>query len=128
MSREGKFYKCNVCGNVVSLVQDGGGTLSCCGEDMNLMEEKFTASEGNEKHVPIIEIDGNTVTVKVGSIDHPMEENHYITLIQLIEDNQVVVGKRLSPGDKPVAVFHVENTQNLKARALCNIHGLWKSE
>lgn len=128
MIKQNGIYKCEVCGNIVSVLEVGKGDPICCGQPMTLLEEKTKEQEGNEKHVPIIEIDGNKVTVKVGSVPHPMEKEHHISLIQLIKDGNVVVGKRLNPGEEPKAEFCLEDTKNLKARELCNVHGLWISE
>ncbi|MCK5039995.1 MAG: desulfoferrodoxin [Candidatus Aenigmarchaeota archaeon] len=125
MTKINQIYKCEICGNVVSVLEAGQGTLVCCGQDMTLLEEKTVEQEGKEKHVPVVDIDENKVTVKVGSIEHPMEESHHILLIQIVRDGNILVGKRLSPGDKPEAEFHLEDTEGIKARALCNIHGLW---
>lgn len=124
MTKINQFYKCEICGNLVSVVEAGNGTLVCCGEPMTLMKVK-TEESGNEKHKPIIEKMEDGVKVKVGEIPHPMEENHYIELIQLIQDGDIVYGKRLKPGDKPEAVFHGVKPEGLTARSLCNIHGLW---
>lgn len=128
MAKLNELYKCKICGNVVSVIEEGKGELVCCGQPMELLEEKTKEQEGNEKHVPIIEVKENKVIVKVGSVPHPMEDSHYIELIQLIKDSNVVIGKRLRPGDKPKAEFCVEDTEGLKARILCNIHGLWVSK
>jgi len=84
-------------------------------------------TEGKEKHIPVITVEGNKVEVNVGSIDHPMEKDHHITLIQLVQNKRVIAEKRLSPGDKPHATFYVENTKGLEAREYCNLHGYWKS-
>ena len=118
------IYKCNVCGNIVEVLHSGGGTLVCCGEDMHLMTEK-NSDEGQEKHVPIITVDGSTITVKVGSIPHPMEDKHYIEWIELSADGKFYK-KYLNPGDAPEAVFCLEASQ-YSARIYCNIHGLWQS-
>jgi superoxide reductase len=123
----GEVYKCEVCGNTISVLEVGGGTLVCCGQNMTLLKEKTVKDEGKEKHVPVITISGKNVTVKVGSIPHPMESAHYIELIQLMKGNEVIMGKRLKPKDKPEATFCVEDSKGLKARILCNIHGLWVS-
>ena len=125
MAKQDGIYKCEICGNVVSVIEAHDGELVCCGQPMKLLEEKTKKQEGKEKHVPVVEIKGNKITVKVGSVPHPMEKEHYIEIIQLIQDNQIVIGKRLKPGDEPKAEFCLENTKNLKARELCNIHGLW---
>lgn len=128
MTSRNQIYKCEHCGIVVSVIQPGGGALVCCGTEMQLMEEKTAEQEGKEKHVPVVEVEGNTVTVRVGSIPHPMEENHYIQLIQLLQNDKVIMGKSLNPGEEPKVVFcNIENTENLSAREICNIHGLWKS-
>lgn len=127
MTELNEVYKCNICGNVVSVVAKGIGNLICCNELMEKLKEKTAAEEGKEKHVPVVEINGNNVSVKVGSVPHPMEEEHYIALIQLIKDGKVIEGQRLYPGDKPEASFCLDNTEGITARELCNVHGLWKS-
>jgi len=127
MTKVDEVYKCEVCGNVVSVEEAGGGTLVCCGQDMVLMKAKTAEQEGKEKHVPVIEIDGNRVKVKVGSVEHPMEDKHYIELIQVLQNGRVVFEKRLNPGEKPEAEFALENTDGVTAREYCNLHGLWTS-
>ena len=119
MAEKNGIYKCEICGNVVSVIEAADPELVCCGQPMTLLEEK-TNDEGMEKHVPIIE--GNKVTV--GSVPHPMEEDHWIELIQALKDGEVVAEKRLKAGEEPVVEFNVEFNS---ARVLCNIHGLWKS-
>ncbi len=128
MAEQNGIYKCNVCGNIVSVLDAHAGTLVCCGQPMQLLTPKTSKDEGREKHVPVIEIKGKKVTVKVGSVPHPMLDSHYIMLVQLVKGNEIVNGKRLKPGDKPEAVFTVEDTAGIKARDLCNIHGLWISD
>lgn len=125
MAKLNGIYKCEICGNTVTVINEGAAPLVCCGQNMTLLEEKTKEQEGNEKHVPIVEIEGNNVKVKVGSIPHPMEEKHYIGLIQLMKDENVVAGKRLNAGDKPEASFCLDNTEGITARIWCNIHGLW---
>ena len=126
MAEQNGIYKCEICGNVVSVLEAHDGELVCCGKPMRLLEEK-TEDQGKEKHVPIIEKTGSGIKVKVGSIPHPMEEEHYIELIQLIKEDNIVIGRRLKPGDMPEAEFcSLAETEGLKARALCNVHGLWK--
>ena len=125
MAKQNAIYKCEICDNVVSVIHSGQGELVCCGQEMKLLEEKTSKEEGNEKHVPLIETIDGGIRVIVGSIPHPMQENHYIELIQLIKDNKIIVEKRLSPDDDPVTEFYLADTQGLRARALCNVHGLW---
>lgn len=126
MAEKNGIYKCSVCGNLVSVVDAKGGTLVCCEKKMNLLAEK-SEDEGKEKHVPVINIEGHKVTVKVGSIPHPMEEDHYIQLIQVLGDGKVIASYQPSPGEKPEAEFQLDNTERISARAVCNTHGLWKS-
>ena len=127
MTEVREIYKCKKCGNIVEVLHNGIGALVCCGEPMKLMDEK-TEDASTEKHVPYIEKTENGVIVKVGqNQDHPMEEKHYIELIQLIKGNDVVAGKRLNPADEPVAEFCNINAEGLKARIFCNIHGVWVS-
>ncbi|MBW2975715.1 desulfoferrodoxin [Candidatus Woesearchaeota archaeon] len=126
MAELNKIYRCGICGNVVSVLEAGKGELVCCGQPMKMLEEKTAEQEGKEKHVPVIETIEGGVRVKVGSVPHPMEENHHIGLIQLVKDGNVVIGKRLKPGDGPAAEFCcLADTEGLKARILCNVHGLW---
>ena len=120
-----QVYKCNVCGNIVEVLHVGGGQLVCCGQPMELLEER-TADSSNEKHVPFIErVDGKYV-VKVGENQaHPMEEKHFIEWIELIVDG-IVYRKFLIPGEEPMAEFEVPEGREVYAREYCNIHGLWK--
>jgi len=121
-----QIYKCNVCGNIVEVLHAGVGELVCCGQPMQLMQEKIEDVR-KEKHVPIIEKTKSRVKVKVGSIEHPMEEKHYIEWIEIIENDRSCV-KFLKPGDKPEVEFELKTKEEkIKARIYCNIHGLWKS-
>lgn len=120
-----QIYKCNLCGNIVEVVNVGGGTLVCCGQEMELLTEN-TTDAAKEKHVPVIEQSGNQVTVSVGSVLHPMEDKHFIQFIELMADGQVY-RKMLKPGDTPKATFEV-SAKKLSAREYCNLHGLWKAD
>ena len=120
-----QIYKCNVCGNIVEVIHTGVGKLVCCGQPMELLTEK-TADVGLEKHVPIIEKVGNKVKVKVGSVQHPMEQKHYIEWIEITADGQTC-RKFLKPGDKPEAEFEI-TAEKIQAREYCSIHGLWKAK
>ena len=124
MINKNQIYRCSVCGNVVEVLHAGGGELVCCGKPMNLLEAKIQ-DDGAEKHVPVIEKSQDSITVKIGSVPHPMEEAHYIELIEVIA-NDKVYKKFLKPGQEAVAVFNLTADQ-VEARTYCNIHGLWKS-
>jgi superoxide reductase len=125
MTKVDEVYKCEICGNVTAVEEAADGVLVCCGQDMKLQETKTAEQEGKEKHVPVLEVDGNKVTVKVGSIEHPMEEEHFIEFIQVLQNGRVVFQKRLKPGEKPEAEFVLANTEDLTAKEYCNKHGLW---
>ena len=123
MAKRLEVYKCAACGNIVEVLTGGAGELVCCGSPMELLEEK-TADAATEKHVPVIEkVDGGT-KVKVGSIPHPMTEEHSIEWIELLADGKAY-RQFLKPGDEPEAVFNVA-ADSVIAREHCNVHGLWK--
>ncbi len=119
-----EIYRCEICGNMVEVVRGGKGTLVCCGKPMKLEAENSTDA-AQEKHVPQVEKVEGGFKVSVGSTLHPMEEKHFIEWIEL-DDGKVVHRKHLRPGEEPVAVF-TGVTGEVKARAFCNLHGLWKS-
>ncbi|MBU1247863.1 MAG: desulfoferrodoxin [Proteobacteria bacterium] len=122
--KNGEIYKCNVCGNIVFVLHEGGGDLVCCGEDMTLQAEN-TVDAAREKHVPVIEKNDGSIKVKVGDVPHPMEAKHYIEWIELIVDGRSYF-KKLNPGDAPEAEFCLCNvTGEVSAREYCNLHGLW---
>jgi superoxide reductase len=120
-------YKCAICGNMTEVLNAGGGTLSCCGQPMNLLEES-NADSTTEKHVPFISKTDAGYLVKVGEMqDHPMMEAHYILWIELQTD-QGNYKKFLKPGDKPQAEFTTAKDEiAVGAREYCNLHGLWKN-
>ncbi|MDP8227817.1 MAG: desulfoferrodoxin [Candidatus Electryoneaceae bacterium] len=119
-----EVYKCEICGNIVEVIHASFGKLVCCGKKMTLLEEGVTDA-ATEKHVPVIEKVSGGYKVTVGSVDHPMAENHYIEWIELLADG-VAYRQFLSPGDKPEAMFLIE-ADDVSARELCNLHGVWKS-
>lgn len=124
---EKKFYVCKLCGNIVGLIHEGGGTLSCCGQPMTELVPN-TTDAAQEKHVPVVTRDGHKLTVKVGSVAHPMTAEH---LIQWIYLETKKGGQRhvLAAGEAPEAVFFVaEDDTAVTAYAYCNLHGLWKAD
>ena len=121
------FYKCKHCGNIVAYIENKGVPIMCCGEKMEPIEPNTTDAAG-EKHVPVITIDGKTVTVAVGEVEHPMLPEHYIQWI-VLETKEGRQRKTLQPGDKPVATFALTDTDEVVAAyEYCNLHGLWKTE
>ncbi len=124
MTEKKQIYKCNVCGNIVEVLHNGAGELVCCNQPMKLQSEN-AVDASNEKHVPIIEEDEQGVIVKVGSVEHPMDEDHYIEWIEISTDKGSSK-KFLKPGKPAQAMFPVK-AKNIRARAYCNLHGLWKS-
>ena len=125
MAEQDGIYRCSICGNVVSVIDAHEGALVCCGEEMELLKVHKKEDEGKEKHVPVVEINEGNIKVKVGSAPHPMEEKHFIGLIQLIRNGKVVEGRRLKPGDKPEAEFCLDDSSGITARIWCNVHGIW---
>jgi len=124
MAQSKEVYKCEICGNIIEVLHGGTGKPVCCGKEMKLMKEN-TVDAAVEKHVPVIEKQGSKITVKVGSVEHPMEEKHYIEFIEVLTDAKIY-RQYLKPAEKPVATFDVIGDV-IMAREYCNLHGLWKS-
>ena len=121
------LYRCEHCGNIIAHISDSGVRCVCCGEEMQPLAPNTTDAAG-EKHVPVIRVDGSTVTVTVGSVEHPMLDAHYIQWIML-ETKEGRQRKVLKPGDKPVATFALTDSDAVVAAyEYCNLHGLWKAE
>jgi len=119
-----QIYKCDICGNIIEVVHAGKPALVCCGQPMTLIEEN-TTDAAQEKHVPVVEREGGKVKVTVGSVSHPMQDNHYIEWIQLVAGGKSY-RRFLKPADAPEAVFDVADDP-ITVRAYCNLHGLWKA-
>jgi len=124
MAERLQVFKCEICGNMVEVLHGGKGVLVCCNEPMKLLTEN-TVDASKEKHVPVVEKVADGIVIKVGSVAHPMEENHYIEWIEVIIDG-AVYRRFLKPGVAPEAFFPVKGDP-VTARELCNVHGLWKS-
>ena len=121
-----KFYICRHCGNLVEMVEDVGVNPVCCGEDMEELVPNTVEASG-EKHIPAVTVDGSVVTVNVGSVDHPMLEEHWIEWVQL-ETEAGSQRKTLKPGSAPKVTFHLSEEKPVAVYAYCNLHGLWKTE
>ena len=121
-----KFYKCRHCGNVIEKLVDSSMPVVCCGEQMQEIIPG-TTDAAVEKHIPVYEVKGNIVTVSIGSVAHPMLEEHYIEWVAL----QTKAGnqrKALTPGSEPKVSFALtDGDEVVGVYAYCNLHGLWKA-
>ena len=122
-----KVFICEHCGNIVEKIRDRGVPVMCCGQPMTELVPGTTYGAA-EKHVPAVTVDGNKVSVAVGSVEHPMLEEHYIEWIA-VETANGVQRKALKPGEKPAAEFVLADGESVTAvYEYCNLHGLWKAE
>ena len=121
-----KFLVCEHCGNLIGMIRDSGVPMVCCGQKMTELVPG-TLDGAAKKHVPSYVVDGNKVKVTVGSVEHPMVENHYIEWIA-VETEKGAQRKTLQPGDKPALEFALTEDDSVVAvYAYCNLHGLWKA-
>lgn len=149
------FYRCEKCGNIIAVVKSGGGTLTCCGQQMTRLRANSTDAS-REKHLPILVTEDGKIKATVGSVSHPMTEEHFIEWIALAGGNKIEI-MNLKPGMAPEAIFayafvedetpgeNDEMVPNCEANpcnfvhydkadmkfavyAYCNLHGLWKTE
>jgi superoxide reductase len=123
---EQKFYKCSHCGKIVALVKESGVPVMCCGTKM---EEIIpgTSDGAQEKHSPVYNVDGETVTVSVGETEHPMTPDHYIDWV-CVETEDGFQFKKLKPNTSPKISFSLSKGDKVKSvYAFCNQHSLWKA-
>lgn len=121
-----KFFKCDICGNIIEMVKESGMPVSCCGQNMTELVPSSTDG-ALEKHVPVYNVQGTKVTINVGSTAHPMLDAHYIEWI-VLETSEGVYRKNLKPGDEPMATFIIGDGERIVGvYEYCNIHGLWKA-
>ena len=119
-----KFYKCNHCGNVITKVVDKNVPIICCGEQMKELVPN-TVEAAVEKHKPVVNVNGEQVTIQVGSVEHPMTDEHYIQFV-VVEFNDRHGIIHLKPGQKPIVQLQLKHGQKInKVYAYCNLHGLW---
>ena len=123
MQEKVKFYKCPICGNIIELIEGNAISIICCGQKISELTAN-TVDASVEKHVPTYEKNDTEIVVKVGEIEHPMEEKHYIMWIAQVTDNSIT-RVELKPNEKPIARFPYVKGSVLYA--YCNIHGLWKT-
>ncbi len=121
-----KFYICEHCGNLVSVIHSSGVPMICCGQKMTELVPNTVEASG-EKHLPVATVEGDSVRVNVGSVEHPMLPAHYIQWVYLETENGGEI-RYLAPGDKPSVVFSVGSDKPVAVYAYCNLHGLWMAE
>lgn len=121
-----ELYRCEVCGNVVEVVHPGMVMLVCCNKPMVKLQSK-KEDTGVEKHLPVIEDMNGKIKVKIGSVEHPMEEKHYIVFVEVLTDKKVL-RHEFKPKEKPEAIFDVNLSDVKEVREFCNVHMLWSKE
>jgi len=124
--KEVKFYICNHCGNIVTKIHDAGPSLTCCREKMQELVPG-TVDAAVEKHLPVVKVEGDTLTATVGSVEHPMSEEHWIDWMYLLTEKGGQM-KKLVPGEKPELTFALGGDKPLAVYAYCNLHGLWRTD
>lgn len=121
------FYRCERCGNIAVFMTGMRNTPVCCGQQMTKLEANATDA-AQEKHVPQVTVEGNSVTVKIGAAPHPMTKEHHIEFL-VLETSRGFQKADLTPGDAPEAVFAIARGEKpVTAYAWCNLHGLWKAD
>jgi len=120
MTKANQIWKCEICGNIIEIEHAGADSLVCCNQPMDLQKEQTNDPEKGEKHIPVIE----NKRIRIGTIEHPMTEEHHIEWIEAIGENNERCKIFLKPKDKPEAEFCFKIKQ---ARTYCNLHGLWKN-
>ena len=123
---DNKFYICEKCGNIVGMIHNGGVPMMCCGQKMAKLEAGVVEAS-HEKHIPVVTVEGNTVRVNVGSVTHPMSEEHHIAWIYL-QTNRGGQRKCLDVTGAPEVTFALADETPVAVYAYCNLHGLWKTD
>ena len=121
-----KFYICPHCGNLIGKIHDSGAALVCCGQKMQALIPNTTEASG-EKHIPVVKVEGTTLHINIGSVDHPMVPEHFIEWVY-VETAHGGVRRALKPSDDPHVVVELGDEKPLAVYAWCNIHGLWMTE
>lgn len=122
---ETKFFVCKHCGNLIGMIENSGVPVVCCGEKMTELVAN-TVDASVEKHTPVVTVNGDKIEVVVGSVEHPMLEEHFIKWIY-VETKKGGQRKSLKPGEAPKAAFVVTDDEPVAVYAYCNLHGLWKT-
>ena len=124
MKQNTKFYTCPICGNVIGLIDGDIMHMTCCGKPMQLLEAN-TVDASQEKHVPVYERSEDEIVVRVGSVEHPMEKDHYIMWIAQVSDNKTMRVSLYPEQDTTVRFKYIPGAT---LYAYCNKHGLWSAE
>ena len=120
-----ELFICKHCGNIITYLENKGVPVMCCGEKMQKVEPN-TVDAAVEKHLPVVAVEDLLATVSVGSVEHPMQEDHYIKWI-ILETSEGIKVKNLTPSDKPIAIFSLlDGEKVISAYEFCNKHGIWK--
>ena len=121
-----KFFICEHCGNIVGMIHDSGAPLVCCGQKMKKLEAGVVEAS-REKHIPVVTKEDCLIKVEIGSVAHPMSEEHHIAWVYLQTDRG---GQRkcLEVGKEPTVVFAIKDETPVAVYAYCNLHGLWKAD
>ncbi len=123
---EQKYYICEHCGNIITMVKNKGVPVMCCGQKMTEIIPGTTEA-APEKHAPVYQVEGNKASVTVGAVEHPMLPEHYIDWVSL-QTNQGSQRKELKPGEAPRVCFSICEGEEVEAvYAYCNLHSLWKA-
>lgn len=123
---EVRFYVCEHCGNIIGVIHNAGVPMMCCGQKMTLLEPG-TVEASHEKHIPVVEKNGDIVKVTIGSVAHPMLEEHHISWVYL-QTNRGGQRKCLPIGGEPTVSFALCDETPVAVYAYCNLHGLWKTD
>jgi len=121
-----KFFICRRCDNLVVMIKDGGVPMECCTEDMDELVPN-TVEASTEKHLPDVAVSGNGISVKVGSVPHPMEEAHHTSFVYVATEHGGQL-KCLKVGETPALSFNFSDDKPVAVYAYCNLHGLWKTD
>ncbi len=122
-----RFFICEHCGNMIEMVKSSGASVVCCGKEMTELVAN-TVEASVEKHLPVVEVKDRIVNVKVGSVAHPMVQEHNIEWIYL-ETINGIQRKLLKVDSQPEMSFALtEDDEPIAVYAYCNLHGLWKTE
>jgi superoxide reductase len=111
---------------MVGFVNNKGVPLVCCGENMTELVPN-TVEASFEKHLPAISGSGDSISVQVGGVPHPMENEHHIAFVY-VETERGGQRKRLKTGEEPKLAFSFAGDKPVAVYAYCNLHGLWKTE